>query len=126
MSQPAPPWLEKSRRFLRSSAALMELEDFDSAASRAYYAMFHAAEALLLSKGLEFASHRAVQSAFGREFAKNALLPERFHRSLLDAFESRMSADYESSVGIDSETAQERLADAIEFVDAAAAYLGLA
>lgn len=53
MSPPAPPWLKKSRRFLHSGDALLELGDFDSVAGRAYYAMFHAAEALLLSKGLE-------------------------------------------------------------------------
>jgi uncharacterized protein (UPF0332 family) len=38
---------------LRSGNALLELGDPDSAVGRAYYAMFHAAEALLLSKGLE-------------------------------------------------------------------------
>lgn len=85
MSPPQPPWLEKSRRFLRSASALLELGDPDSAVGRAYYAMFHAAEALLLSKGLEFSSHGAVQSAYGREFAKTGLLRVRFHRALLDA-----------------------------------------
>ena len=126
MSEPQPAWLEKSRRFLRSGDALLELGDPDSAAGRAYYAMFHAAEALLLSKGLEYSAHRAVQSAYGREFAKNALLPQRFHRALLDAYESRVSADYESGTGIDSETARKHLADAKEFVDAAVIYLGQA
>ena len=126
MSPPQPAWLEKSRRFLRSGNALLELGDPDSAVGRAYYAMFHAAEALLLSKGLEYSTHRAVQSAYGREFAKSGLLPERLHRALLDAYESRLSADYESGPGIDSETAKKHIADAKEFVDAAAKYLGKA
>jgi uncharacterized protein (UPF0332 family) len=126
MSPPQPAWLEKSRRFLRSGYALLELGDPDSAVGRAYYAMFHAAEALLLSKGLEYSKHRALQSAYGREFAKTGLLPERFHRSLLDAFESRLSADFESGPGIDSETARKHLADAEEFVDAAAKFQGQA
>ena len=124
MTTPQPAWLEKSLRFLRSGNALLELDDPDSAVGRAYYAMFHAAEALLLSKGLEYSAHRAVQSAYGREFAKNALLPERFHRARLDAYESRLSADYESGAGIDAETARRHLADAGEFVAAAALYLG--
>jgi len=125
MSPPQPAWLEKSRRFLRSGNALLELGDPDSAVGRAYYAMFHAAEALLLSKGLEYAAHRAVQSAYGREFAKTGLLPSRFHRALLDAYESRVSADYESAA-VDSETARKHLAGAEEFVNAAAKYLGCA
>lgn len=73
---------------------------------------------------LEYSSHRAVQSAYGREFAKTGLLPARFHRALLDAYESRLSADYESGIGIDSETARRNLADAKDFIDAAANYLG--
>jgi uncharacterized protein (UPF0332 family) len=126
MIPPQPAWLEKSRRFLRSGNALLELGDPDSAVGRAHYAMFHAAEALLLSKGLEYSTHRALQSAYGREFAKSGLLPEKLHRALLDACESRLSADYESGPGIDSETARNHLADAKEFVDAAAKYLGKA
>ena len=35
------------------------------AASRAYYAMFYAAEALLQSRGLAFSKHSAVHAAFG-------------------------------------------------------------
>jgi hypothetical protein len=50
----------------------------------------------------------------------------RFHRAFLDAYESRVSADYESGPGIDSETARKHLADAREFIDAAANYLGQA
>jgi uncharacterized protein (UPF0332 family) len=126
MSAPQPAWLEKSRRFLRSGYALLELGDPDSAAGRAYYAMFHAAEALLLSKGLEYTKHRAVLSAYGREFAKSGLLPEKFHRALLDAYESRLSADYESGAGMDPETVRKHLAAAEEFVDAAATFLGQA
>jgi uncharacterized protein (UPF0332 family) len=103
---------------------LLELGDPDSAAGRAYYAMFHAAEALLLSKGLEYSKHRAVLSAYGREFAKSGLLPREFHCALLDAYEARLSADYESGAGVDCETARRHMADAEEFVDAAAKFLG--
>jgi uncharacterized protein (UPF0332 family) len=78
----------------------------------------------LLSKGLEYTKHRAVLSAYGREFAKSGLLPQKFHRALLDAYESRVGADYESGAGIDGETARKHIADAKEFVDAAAKFLG--
>jgi uncharacterized protein (UPF0332 family) len=43
---------------------------FDFAVSRAYYAIFYAAEAILLLKGLSFSSHSAVAAAYGKEFAK--------------------------------------------------------
>jgi hypothetical protein len=40
--------------------------------------------------------------------------------------ESRLSVDYESGAGIDAETARKHMADAKEFVDAAATFLGQA
>lgn len=86
--------------------------------------MFHAAEALLLSRGLEYTSHRASLAAYAREFAKGGLLPPRFHRALLDAYEARLSADYESAFTVDSETARRYLDSAKEFVASAAKFLG--
>ncbi len=52
--------LEKAERYIRSASILADDGDFDSAASRLYYAMFFMAEALLESRGLTFSSHKAV------------------------------------------------------------------
>ena len=49
--------VEKSDRYLHSVALLRDAEDFDSAASRLYYAMFYCAGALLLTKELSFSKH---------------------------------------------------------------------
>lgn len=49
--------LAKARASQRA-AILLESESYlDFAASRAYYAMFYAAQALLLERGLSFSSH---------------------------------------------------------------------
>jgi len=56
--------LRKSRQSLEA-AKLMEQQHYnDFAASRAYYAMFYVAEALLLEYGLSFSKHSAVIAAF--------------------------------------------------------------
>jgi len=73
---------EKAERYIRSAQLLAADGDFDSAASRLYYAMFYIAEALLEAKGLSFSSHKAVISAFGQQFAKVQLLESRFHQAL--------------------------------------------
>lgn len=52
--------LAKGRRYLASAELLSRSGDYDSAVSRLYYAMFYAAEALLLSRGRTYASHWAV------------------------------------------------------------------
>ncbi len=66
----------------------------DFAASRAYYAIFYVAEALLLERGLSFSSHTAVIGAFGREFAKESVLDQKYHRYLIDAQDLRNIGDY--------------------------------
>lgn len=80
---------------------------------------------MLRSKGLEFTKHRALHSAFGVEFARTRLLPEKFHRIFLDAYEARLEADYRAATGVDTETASQLVNDAREFINAAAQYLGL-
>jgi len=59
-------------------------------ASAAYYAMFHAAEALLLSLGIEVSSHSLTHAAFGVNFAKAGRVDVKLHRYLLDAFDRRI------------------------------------
>ena len=71
-SEQSNPLLDKAVRFIASAELLVEDGDFDSSASRLYYAMFHVAQALLEAKGLAFSSHRAVISAYGQYFARTA------------------------------------------------------
>ncbi len=116
-------WEELSRRFLRSAEILLLDGDPDGAASRAYYAMFHAAEALLLSKGHEFSKHRAVHSAFARDFVNTGLVPVALHRALLDSYEDRLVADYDLTFRVSKEDAQRHVDSARELIAVVAAFL---
>ena len=86
--------LTKSRDSLAAAELLQRENYLDFAASRAYYAMFYAAEALLLERGLSFSSHSAVIAAFGKEFSKTGALDARLHRQLIDAQDFRNLGDY--------------------------------
>ena len=100
---PSDPLLEKAERFINSAIMLAEDGDYDSAASRLYYAMFFVAETLLAALGFAFSSHRAVISAFGQHFAKTNELAPGFHKALMAAFNQRQLGDYamESGLGRD-------------------------
>jgi hypothetical protein len=52
-------------RFLASASALVEIGDPDSAASRAYYAAFHAVSALFAHEGQLFRKHEAGDATCG-------------------------------------------------------------
>ena len=86
--------LAKARRYLASARLLSQAGDFDSAVSRLYYAMFYGTEALLLSRGKSFSSHRAAIAAFGEQFIKSGLLPKEMHQWLHRAFEKRQISEY--------------------------------
>jgi uncharacterized protein (UPF0332 family) len=62
--------LKKARESVRAAKLLADNRLYDFAASRAYYAMFYVAEALLLSQGLSFSKHSAVIAAFGQRFVR--------------------------------------------------------
>lgn len=87
--------LDKARRSLQAAQSLIEQEFYDFAVSRAYYAMFYIAEALLDQEGLSFSSHAALISAFGQYLARPGKVPTEFHRQLIDAQAQRIRADYD-------------------------------
>ena len=62
---------------------------FDFAASRAYYAAFYAATALLLREGMEFGKHSAVIAAIHQHFIRPGRLKKQFGKDLNWLFELR-------------------------------------
>ncbi len=115
--------LEKARRSLQAAGNLKRDGFTDFAASRAYYAMFYIAEALLLEQGLSYSSHAAVISAFGKIFAKTGRLDARFHRYLLDAQDTRNVGVYGIEPGIATEQVEEIMLWAEDFLIAAGSLL---
>lgn len=108
----------------RRAAVLLASQDYlDFAASRAYYALFYVAEALLLAEDLSFSSHAAVIAGFGRAFAKPGRLDPRFHRYLIDAQDIRNLSDYGVGTGVGREQVADLLAWCDEFLAAATAFL---
>ena len=62
--------MERAEKTFSSAELLLREADYEGCVSRAYYAMFYAAEALLLTKNLKFSSHKGVISQFGEHFIK--------------------------------------------------------
>jgi uncharacterized protein (UPF0332 family) len=115
--------LQKAQRNIRSAKLLAADGDFDSAVSRAYYAMFYIAESLLLSRGLAYSKHSAVIAAFGREFAKAGVMPPEFHAHFRAASEARHISDYQVASHVTEEETTEHISRAERFLSAAWDYL---
>jgi len=115
--------LDKARGNLDAAHLLVEAGHLDSAASRAYYAMFYVAEALLVDLGHSYSKHAGVIAAFGREYTKGGTLDPKFHRWLIDAQDLRSVADYTAEALITDEKVRAVCGWAEEFVGAARSHL---
>ena len=103
---------------MEDSRVLFEGGRFAAAAARAYYAMLHAASAVLLEKGIERHSHQGVISAFGQYLVKPGLISAEFHRYFRESFDIRQESDYEPVASVSKEQAQKIISRAEEFVEA--------
>lgn len=87
-----------------------------TAISRAYYAMFYAATALLGSQGLWRSKHHGLIAAFGQHFVKTGLIEPEYGRMLQDAFEARLDSDYAPHPALTETSAQLLVSQASDFV----------
>ena len=115
--------LDKANRSIEAAELLAANDQPDFAASRAYYAMFYIAEALLNERDLQFSKHGNVHAAFGEHFAKTGLFDSKYHRWLIDAFGTRQIGDYGLEEVIGTEFAVQVIRQAQEFLETAQAYL---
>ena len=101
---------------LEEAKLLLSSEYYRGAASRAYYAMFHAAKAMLLAKNISPKRHVGVLRMLGVEFVNKGYLEETYAEAYKLAFDIRMDADYEGGLKLSKEMAEQVVHDAEEFL----------
>jgi len=87
--------IEKAERSLEVAKVLLNRGDYDFAISRAYYAMFYCAKAILLTKGITTKKHSSTISLFCENFVKSGEFSEELASYLIDAFRKRQIGDYD-------------------------------
>ncbi len=86
--------LRKARRALQTAAINLEAGDGAAAVNRSYYAMYHAARAMLMSAGVEVPrTHSGLVGEFSRRFVESGILPKHLGRDLNKVEEQRRYAD---------------------------------
>ena len=123
MKQETDRLLRNADRALAAAKTLLSEGDAEFASGRAYYAMLHAAQALLRERDLAYRKHSGVHGAFGRHFAKTGELDPKFHRWLLDGYDDRIRGDYDADPVFEEEAMAVRIAQAEEFIAEIRRYL---
>jgi len=94
--------LERAGTNLQAAKDLLDKGYYDIAASRAYYAAFYAASALLLKEGLDTRKHSGVIALIHQNFVKAGKLDKMQGKNLNWLFELRSVGDYGVSVHVAS------------------------
>ena len=109
--------LQKARVTLQAAQVLFDTGFFEDCISRAYYAVFHAAQAALLNEGITPKTHSGTHSLFDDHFVKRDRLPRNVARTLRQAYNARQLADYGLEASLSRETAEQVLKDAAIFLE---------
>jgi len=86
--------LERAEQSLQAAKDLAVKGYHDFAASRAYYAAFYGATAVLLNEGLDFSKHSGVIASIHQRFVKTGKLSKEQGKDLNWLFEIRNVGDY--------------------------------
>ena len=96
---------------------LLQGNRLKAAATRAYYAMYHAVIAALAGAGVGIPrTHSGAISLFGRHFVRTGRIGRQFSRDLQDAYNLRQQSDYEAYAEIASLQCKDAVKKAEAFV----------
>jgi len=109
--------LKDAHESLDAAKILLERGFYRDAISRAYYAMFYAASALLRARGIVTKSHRGVIAEFGLEFVNTGVVEKYYAKALSLAETSREKADYDPTYRPSEKEAESIVEDAEHFIE---------
>jgi uncharacterized protein (UPF0332 family) len=115
--------LDLARQTLRAAEVLSSAGLHRHAVGRAYFAVFHAASALLASSGLRARTHEGLRSLVNEHFVKPGRLGLEHARTLRQIAGDRNDADYDASATFTEEDARSDIERARAFLAAVEALL---
>jgi len=116
--------LQRAQTSINAAKDMIEKEYYDIAASRAYYAAFYAASALLLKEDIDTSKHSGVIASIHRLFVKEGKLDREQGRNLQWLFDLRGVGDYGVSEHVSAGEAYKSVKVAEDFLKAALKILG--
>ncbi|MBU4313341.1 MAG: HEPN domain-containing protein [Actinobacteria bacterium] len=115
--------ITKAKDTLIIAKQLYEQNYYNDSVSRAYYAVFHSLQAILLTLGLSFSKHSGVIGAFNKEFIHKDIFPKDFHKMTDLLFRDRQIGDYGYEENLSSDDAKQDIANAENIIEAIEKYL---
>lgn len=114
--------IEAAKEDLEAAKILREADSYKSANNRAYYAVFHAINAIHSLKGNAYKRHKDVIANFNKEYVKTEVFPREMGRKIAEVEEIRHASDYDDFYIATIEEVNEQIAVAEEFIKMAEEY----
>lgn len=108
--------LESAKEKLKAAVDLLENGDYKDSVSRAYYAIFTAARALLATKQLDSSKHSGVIALFNQHFVKTGIVEREASKIIEKAKLYREQADYGDFFVVSEDEAKIQIRSAREFI----------
>ena len=109
--------IEKSMKSFQEAEKVSEICLWNIAANRLYYALYYAASALLLSKGIATKRHSGLITQMHLNFVKTGILTVEEGSLFKVMFELRHEGDYEDFVDVERADIEEYIPQVKELVD---------
>ena len=87
--------LQTARADLNSARILLDAGEYKGANNRAYYAIFHAINAIHALTGNGYKRHKDAIANFNKEYVKTEIFPRTIGRKIGEAEEIRHASDYD-------------------------------
>lgn len=109
--------LEKADRFLKQADLMCDLQQWDIAANRYYYACFHAVQGLFICFDLSSKRHSGMLKQFGLHFVKPGIISDSLGAFLTRMEQLREKGDYNCLFSIDEDDVETIIQPAHELIE---------
>jgi uncharacterized protein (UPF0332 family) len=115
--------LQTAKSDIKAAKTLLDVNEYKGANNRAYYAIFHAINAVHALDGEAYKRHKDVIGNFNKKYVKTEIFPKDMGRKIGQAEEIRHLSDYDDFYIASREESERQVAVAEEFVDSVERYL---
>lgn len=108
--------LQTAKENLKAAEILFDAEEYKGANNRAYYAIFHAINAIHALTGKSYKRHKDAVANFNKEYVKAEIFPREIGRKIGEAEVIRHASDYDDFYIASCEETERQIVAASEFI----------
>lgn len=108
--------IQTAKENLNSARILFDAKEYKDANNRAYYAIFHAINAIHALNGKSYKRHKDAVANFNKDYVKTEVFPREIGRKIGEAEVIRHASDYDDFYIASSEETERQIVVADEFI----------